>query len=321
MIHHGLLLGDDGKKLSKRHGHASVADLRAEGIPAAAVRSVPRGARAAGARRPPRPGSNRPACDRGDRGHVGRRARCRRRGGRVARARAPRRAHARRGARDRADDHGARTRCRSRPRRSRPSSASSSFGRARAVSTRRVRARSSGSSKRSAATCASLRLALTGADRGPELWTVVAALPEDEALARAARAACPTEGGHGRLRSLDAPVRHPDADTVELPHAPGPIADVLLRADRLPAHPHRQRGAVRPVDVAQALARRWRATRRRSSSTSRTSTTRSTTRHPARAPRSQSARHSGTSRTPIGSASGARTSSRPPSRPFRIRSG
>ena len=33
-----------------------------------------------------------------------------------------------------------------------------------------------------------LRLALTGADRGPELWTVVAALPEDEALARAARA-------------------------------------------------------------------------------------------------------------------------------------
>ena len=37
VIHHGLLLGEDGKKLSKRHGHASVADLRAEGIPAAAV--------------------------------------------------------------------------------------------------------------------------------------------------------------------------------------------------------------------------------------------------------------------------------------------
>ena len=29
-----------------------------------------------------------------------------------------------------------------------------------------------------------LRLALTGAERGPELWTVVAALPRDEALAR-----------------------------------------------------------------------------------------------------------------------------------------
>jgi len=39
VIHHGLLLGDDGKKLSKRHGHASVADLRDGGIPASAVRA------------------------------------------------------------------------------------------------------------------------------------------------------------------------------------------------------------------------------------------------------------------------------------------
>jgi hypothetical protein len=39
VIHHGLLLGDDGKKLSKRHGHTSVADLRDEGVPAAAVRA------------------------------------------------------------------------------------------------------------------------------------------------------------------------------------------------------------------------------------------------------------------------------------------
>jgi hypothetical protein len=39
VIHHGLLLGDDGKKLSKRHGHSSVAELRDEGIPAAAVRA------------------------------------------------------------------------------------------------------------------------------------------------------------------------------------------------------------------------------------------------------------------------------------------
>jgi hypothetical protein len=39
VIHHGLLLGDDGKKLSKRHGHASVAELREEGVPAAALRS------------------------------------------------------------------------------------------------------------------------------------------------------------------------------------------------------------------------------------------------------------------------------------------
>ena len=39
VIHHGLLLGDDGKKLSKRAEHSSVADLRDEGVPAAAVRA------------------------------------------------------------------------------------------------------------------------------------------------------------------------------------------------------------------------------------------------------------------------------------------
>jgi hypothetical protein len=39
VIHHGLLLGEDGKKLSKRAGHATVADLREEGIPASALRA------------------------------------------------------------------------------------------------------------------------------------------------------------------------------------------------------------------------------------------------------------------------------------------
>jgi glutamyl/glutaminyl-tRNA synthetase len=39
VIHHGLVLGPDGKKLSKRHGHASVAELRDEGLPAGAVRA------------------------------------------------------------------------------------------------------------------------------------------------------------------------------------------------------------------------------------------------------------------------------------------
>ena len=38
VIHHGLVLGEDGKKLSKRHGHSSIEDLRADGFPAAAVR-------------------------------------------------------------------------------------------------------------------------------------------------------------------------------------------------------------------------------------------------------------------------------------------
>ncbi len=41
VIHHGLVLGDDGKKLSKRHGHevASLVELREEGIPGAAARA------------------------------------------------------------------------------------------------------------------------------------------------------------------------------------------------------------------------------------------------------------------------------------------
>ena len=39
VLHHGLVLGPDGKKLSKRHGHSSVAELREEGFPARAVRA------------------------------------------------------------------------------------------------------------------------------------------------------------------------------------------------------------------------------------------------------------------------------------------
>jgi glutamyl/glutaminyl-tRNA synthetase len=38
-MHHGLLLGEDGHKLSKRHGASSLADLREAGIPAEAVRA------------------------------------------------------------------------------------------------------------------------------------------------------------------------------------------------------------------------------------------------------------------------------------------
>jgi glutamyl/glutaminyl-tRNA synthetase len=39
VIHHGLVLGPDGKKLSKRHGHSSIAELREEGFPPTAVRA------------------------------------------------------------------------------------------------------------------------------------------------------------------------------------------------------------------------------------------------------------------------------------------
>jgi glutamyl/glutaminyl-tRNA synthetase len=36
-VHHGLLLGEDGQKLSKRHGASSLADLREQGFPPEAV--------------------------------------------------------------------------------------------------------------------------------------------------------------------------------------------------------------------------------------------------------------------------------------------
>jgi len=38
-VHHGLLLGEDGTKLSKRHGAATLADLRDAGFPGEAVRA------------------------------------------------------------------------------------------------------------------------------------------------------------------------------------------------------------------------------------------------------------------------------------------
>jgi tRNA synthetase class I (E and Q) len=38
-VHHGLILGPDGRKLAKRHGGASLADLREQGFPAEAVRA------------------------------------------------------------------------------------------------------------------------------------------------------------------------------------------------------------------------------------------------------------------------------------------
>jgi glutamyl/glutaminyl-tRNA synthetase len=38
-VHHGLILGPDGKKLSKRAAGATIASLRDEGIPAQAVRA------------------------------------------------------------------------------------------------------------------------------------------------------------------------------------------------------------------------------------------------------------------------------------------
>ena len=119
-----------------------------------------------------------------------------------------------------------------------------------------------------------LRLALTGEPRGPELWTVVAALPAAEALERVRRAAdslsrplaspgSPTRVArcllHGRrLRSADAPAGHAERLARRATAAAGADRDLRLRADRLPAGAHRQRPALRRVHLARALApRAW----------------------------------------------------------------
>ena len=178
-IHHGLVLGPDGKKLSKRnHGVATVGDLREQGIPPEAVRAyleeldlprhdvqldLPRIRRlaidaietlsdeelAARAGAPPQLA---PAL-RGARDLVGRRERWRRNPAAAAGD----------AARNGAADAGA-------LRRAADERAGREGDRARAEGGR-------GDLK-------ALRLALTGAERGPELWTVIAALPQDEALRR-----------------------------------------------------------------------------------------------------------------------------------------
>ncbi|HJU48021.1 MAG TPA: glutamate--tRNA ligase family protein [Gaiellaceae bacterium] len=188
VIHHGLLLGQDGKKLSKRHGHASVADVREQGIPATAVRAyleelglpahdvrldvsrlqrlatdaiaaMPDEELAAAAGAPP--GLARAL--RGSRTLVEARAAAQQilspqpvTLGEEARATMERFAELRSGAGDRLDEAAARAIVRE--------------------------------LKAVGADLRSLRQALTGADRGPELWAVVAALPRDESLRRVAAA-------------------------------------------------------------------------------------------------------------------------------------
>jgi glutamyl-tRNA synthetase len=186
VIHHGLLLGDDGRKLSKRRGGASVADLRARGVPAEALRTYldelglpahdvhfdeARLARLAIDAIAAMPDEELAAAA----------------GAPVAYARALR---------------GARTLVEARELgRQIASPARTTLSPAAAPTLERF-AELRGDAQLDEAEARailrelkavggdlrSLRLALTGADRGPELWTVVAALPAEEALARVARA-------------------------------------------------------------------------------------------------------------------------------------
>jgi hypothetical protein len=182
-LHHGLLVGDDGRKLSKREQAASLAGLRALGIPPEAVRAyleelgLPRGdvrfdearlrrlaVEALGA-----------LSDEELAARVGAE---------------PRVGPALRGARDLVEAREAAERLAGRP------AAPATRSPETLERFRELRAAAPEDLDRDAARAIvrelkavggdlrALRLALTGAERGPELWAVLVALPRDEALAR-----------------------------------------------------------------------------------------------------------------------------------------
>lgn len=188
VVHHGLLLGADGKKLSKRHRDASVADLRDEGVPAPAVRAYLEEL-------------DLPAHDvHLDRARLGRLATdaiaAMSDEELAAAANAPTElARALRGARTLVEARAIAAQIRA------PRAVSLGQG-ARPTLERFAELRAGGAVmleeagaralvrelKAVGGDLRALRLALTGAERGPELWTVVAALGRDEALHRAASA-------------------------------------------------------------------------------------------------------------------------------------
>jgi len=178
-VHHGLVLGPDGKKLSKRnHGVATVADLREQGIPPEAVRAyleeldlprhdvhldLPRVRRLAIDAIEALPDEEL-----------------------AARVGAPiELARALRGARDLVEARAMATAILE------PQPVQLSDD-ARPTLARFVELRSKGLDgkeivrelKAVGGDLKALRLALTGAERGPELWAVIAALPQEEALRR-----------------------------------------------------------------------------------------------------------------------------------------
>jgi hypothetical protein len=185
VIHHGLLLGADGKKLSKRHGHASVADLRDEGLPAAAVRAYLEGLDLPGHDvQLDEPRLRRLAIDAiaamSDEELA------------AAAGAPPRLAPALRGVRTLVEAREVARRIAEPPPPALPHEARPTLrrfvelreGAAAQLDESEARAllrelKAAGGDLRA------LRLALTGAERGPELWTVVVALDADEAAARA----------------------------------------------------------------------------------------------------------------------------------------
>jgi glutamyl/glutaminyl-tRNA synthetase len=184
-VHHGLLVGPDGKKLSKRHGAASLADLRDRGIPAEAVRryldelGLPRGDVRFDDSRLRRLAVEAIAglSDEELAARVG-----------APVAAVP----ALRGAHDLAEAKTIAAALSAAP----PPGSAPAGAEETLASFRELRERANGDLEPDAAheivsgvraaggDLRALRLALTGAERGPELWTIVLALPREEALRR-----------------------------------------------------------------------------------------------------------------------------------------
>jgi hypothetical protein len=186
-VHHGLLVGQDGRKLSKRHGAASLADLREQGIPAEAVRAyldeldLPRGDVRFDERRLRRLATDAIAAlsDGELAARVGVEARL---------------VPALRGARDLAEAGAIAESLVEAPA---PQKTTSPETLDRFVELlRRVDGELDPDGARATlrelkavgGDLRALRLALTGSERGPELWAVLLALPRDEALRRAVTA-------------------------------------------------------------------------------------------------------------------------------------
>jgi glutamyl/glutaminyl-tRNA synthetase len=179
-VHHGLILGEDGKKLAKRAPGATVGALRGEGIPAEAVRryleelGVPRHDVHYDLPRIRRLAVEAIAALSDDE--------------LAARVDAPAElAPALRGARDlnEAREYARAILAVPEPRRSTSTETLDRFRELLERSNGAVDARALVRElKAVGGDLKALRIALTGAERGPELWAVIASLPRDEALRR-----------------------------------------------------------------------------------------------------------------------------------------
>jgi glutamyl/glutaminyl-tRNA synthetase len=177
-VHHGLLLGADGKKLSKREGAPTLAEYRDRGVPAEALRAyLEELGEPAHDVHLDEPRIRRLAID-----AIGALSDEEL----AARAGAPPQlARALRGARDLVEARAMATAILEPQHVTLPEEA-------RPTLTRFAELRASGLNgkdivrelKAVGGDLKALRLALTGAERGPELWAVIAALPQDEALRR-----------------------------------------------------------------------------------------------------------------------------------------